>query len=117
MPETPQSTPSTHGRPSQTTPDQPVEGALLPSADELRHWRANLRIVVPLLAVWLLVSFGAGILFVDTLNEYTLPFSDCPLGFWVAQQGSIYVFCLIILAYVLLMNWLERELGLAEDEH
>lgn len=82
--------------------------------DQRRYWRANLRLVGGLLGVWFLVSYGAGILFVEPLNEvYLLGF---PLGFWFAQQGSIYVFVALIWVYVRLMNRLDREFGVSEDE-
>ncbi|MEM7156641.1 MAG: DUF4212 domain-containing protein [Myxococcota bacterium] len=73
--------------------------------DQLRYWRANLRLVGALLGVWFLVSYGAGILFVEQLNEvYLLGF---PLGFWFAQQGSIYVFIGLILVYCVVMDRIE----------
>lgn len=59
-----------------------------------------------LLAVWFLVSFGCGILFVDTLNRVRI--GGFQLGFWFAQQGSIYVFVILIFVYVRLMNRLDR---------
>ena len=92
---------------------EPVD--FIPPSDEASHWKANLRVLLPLLVLWWLVSFGAGILFVEPLNRFTLPFSDCPLGFWFAQQGSIFVFVGIIYVYVRLMNRLDRELGVGED--
>ena len=61
-----------------------------------------------LLLVWAGVSFGCGILFADWLNQYRLPFSGFPLGFWFAQQGSIIVFVLCILVYCILINRLDR---------
>ncbi len=61
-----------------------------------------------LLCVWAFVSFGCGILFADLLNQYNLPFTGFPLGFWFAQQGSIVVFVLCILVYCLAMNRLDR---------
>lgn len=73
-----------------------------------RYWRANLRIMAVLLLVWAGVSFGCGILFADWLNQFRLPFTGFPLGFWFAQQGSIIVFVLCILAYCLLTNRLDR---------
>lgn len=73
--------------------------------DQRRYWRANLRLVGGLLGVWFLVSYGAGILFVEPLNEvYLLGF---PLGFWFAQQGSIYVFVGLILIYCVAMDRIE----------
>jgi putative solute:sodium symporter small subunit len=76
------------------------------------YWRANLRIVGSLMAVWAFVSFGCGILFRPMLDTYTLPFTSFPLGFWFAQQGAILVFCGFVIAYVLIMNRLESEHGL-----
>ncbi|MAY75996.1 MAG: hypothetical protein CMJ31_15015 [Phycisphaerae bacterium] len=77
-----------------------------------RYWRANLRILAALLVVWFVVSFGCGILFVEPLNK--LRIGEAPLGFWFAQQGAIYVFVVLIAVYVVLLNRLERRLGLRE---
>lgn len=73
-----------------------------------RYWRANVRIMAILLAIWAGVSFGCGILIADWLNQFKLPGTGFPLGFWFAQQGSILVFVLCILAYCILMNRLDR---------
>ena len=70
------------------------------------YWRANLRLIGILLGIWLLVSVGAGILFVEWLNRWKL--GALPLGFWFAQQGSIYVFVLLIFVYAWRMDRLER---------
>ena len=67
------------------------------------------------MAVWFVISYGAGILFVEPLNRFQLPGSGFPLGFWFAQQGSIYVFVILIFVYVFLMNRLDREFGVDED--
>jgi len=80
------------------------------------YWRRNVRYVSILLAVWFVVSYGAGILFVDALNAFHIPGTGFPLGFWFAQQGSIYVFVVLIFVYVWLMNRLDREFGVSEDE-
>ncbi len=85
----------------------------LPSRD---YWRANLTYVGALLAVWFVISYGAGILFVEPLNRFRLPGTGFPLGFWFAQQGSIYVFVALIFVYVFLMNRLDREFGVDEDD-
>ena len=74
-----------------------------------KYWRENLRYLVVLLTIWFLVSYGAGILFVDTLNEIKL--GGFKLGFWFAQQGSIYVFIILIFVYVRLMNKLDKKYG------
>ena len=72
-----------------------------------RYWRSNLRIMAALLVVWALASFGCGILFADWLNQFNLPMTGFPLGFWFAQQGSIVIFVLCILVYCLAMNRLD----------
>lgn len=63
--------------------------------------------MVVLLVLWALVGLGAGILVADSLNEYRIPGTGFPLGFWLAQQGSIIVFVLLILVYCLFMNQLD----------
>lgn len=75
--------------------------------DAKGYWRANLTWVGILLAIWFLVSYGCGILFVDALNEIRI--GGFQLGFWFAQQGSIYVFVLLIAAYVLIMKRLDAK--------
>ncbi len=70
------------------------------------YWRPNLRYVGILLAIWFLVSYGFGILLVEPLNQIRV--GGFPLGFWFAQQGSIYVFVILIFVYVRLMNRLDR---------
>jgi len=80
------------------------------------YWWRNLTYVAGLLAVWFAASFGAGILFVEPLNRITIPGTGFPLGFWFAQQGSIYVFVVLIFVYVVLMNRLDREFGVEETD-
>ncbi len=79
------------------------------------YWNANVRYLVLLLTIWFAVSFGFGILLAEPLNGYRLPGSGFKLGFWFAQQGSIYTFVAIIFVYVRLMNRLDREYGVAEE--
>ena len=74
-------------------------------AARARYWRKNLSWLGGLLSVWFLVSYGCGILFVDHLDKFKL--GGVPLGFWFAQQGSIYVFVVLIAVYVLVMNRLD----------
>ncbi|MDX1563260.1 MAG: DUF4212 domain-containing protein [Gammaproteobacteria bacterium] len=74
-----------------------------------RYWRANLRIMAILLAAWALVSLGCAIVFADWLNQFNLPFTGFPLGFWFAQQGSIATFVIIILIYCVAMNRLDAK--------
>ncbi len=86
------------------------------SADHAaRYWRANLITLAWLLSIWFVVSFGCGILFCDALNQFRLPGTGLKLGFWFAQQGSIYVFVILIFVYVWRMNRLDKRFGLRED--
>ena len=78
------------------------------------YWRANLRLTAWLLLLWFLVSFGAGILFVDELN--TIRLGGFKLGFWFAQQGSIYLFVVLIFVYVWRMNRLDKDYDVDEGE-
>ena len=94
----------------QTLRDQPK---LMKMSSSKLYWRKNLRYLILLLTIWFLVSFGASILFVDQLN--TIKIGGFPLGFWFAQQGSIYVFVILIFVYVWLMNRLDVEFNVNED--
>jgi len=84
-----------------------------PSDNRRAYWRANLRIVAYLMTVWFIVSFGCGILFVEQLNKIQI--GGYKLGFWMAQQGSIYVFVALIFIYVRLMNKLDDKYGFSEQ--
>jgi putative solute:sodium symporter small subunit len=75
--------------------------------DATSYWKKNLRYLGILLTIWFVVSFGAGILFKDALDAFHI--GGFPVGFWFAQQGSIYVFVLLIFVYVRLMNKLDKE--------
>ncbi|MBI1291933.1 DUF4212 domain-containing protein [bacterium] len=70
------------------------------------YWRANVRLIVVLLSIWAFVSLGCSILFVDLLNR--IPFFGVPFGFWMAQQGTIWVFLGLIAVYVWRMQVLDR---------
>lgn len=83
-------------------------------AQRQEYWRKNIRFMAGLLVIWASVSFGAGIFFVEQLNQFS--FIGYPLGFWFAQQGSIIVFVLLIAAYVVRMDRLDAEFGISEDE-
>ena len=72
--------------------------------------------LVGLLAVWFLASYGAGILFAERLDQIRIPGTGFPVGFWFAQQGSIYVFVVLIFVYVWLMNRLDRRFGVADND-
>ena len=78
------------------------------------YWNSNLKIVSILLVIWFLVSFGFGILFSDTLDQIKI--GGFKLGFWFAQQGSIYIFVLIIFVYVWLMKRLDKRVSEKEEK-
>lgn len=77
------------------------------------YWRANLKLIGRLLVLWFAVSFGAGILFVDLLN--LIQIGGYKLGFWFAQQGSIYVFIILTFYYAHRMAILDKTFGVDED--
>jgi len=77
------------------------------------YWKENIRIVLSLLSVWFLVSFGMSILFVDYLDNFR--FFGFKLGFWMAQQGAIYFFVVIIFVYVYKMKKLDRKYNVDEN--
>jgi putative solute:sodium symporter small subunit len=79
------------------------------------YWRTNIRYVAILLSVWFSVSYLCGIVFVEPLNRVRIPGTGFKLGFWFAQQGSIYVFVVLIFVYVRLMNRLDDKHGVSED--
>lgn len=77
------------------------------------YWRANLKLMAVLLAIWFIVSFGAGVIFADFLNQFR--FFGFKLGFFFAQQGAMYVFVLLIFYYAWKMNRLERQYQVDEE--
>ena len=77
------------------------------------YWKANLRLLFLCLIIWFIVSYGCGILLVDVLN--TISLGGYPLGFWFAQQGSIYTFVALIFFYASRMNKLDRQFDVHED--
>lgn len=93
-------------------PDREVKA--VDATQRQEYWRRNLRLMSVLLTIWAVVSFGAGILFVDFLNQVS--FIGVPLGFWMAQQGSIITFVVLIAVYVWRMDRLDKEYGIEEFE-
>ena len=83
-------------------------------SDNKSYWRKNLRLMLCLLSLWFLVSFGCGILFNDWLNQFRL--FGFKLGFWFSQQGAIFTFVALIFVYAWRMNRLDKEFGVDEDE-
>ncbi|GAB5520095.1 MAG: DUF4212 domain-containing protein [Rhodothermales bacterium] len=86
--------------------------SLTSHADRQRYWQKQIRRITVLLAIWAIVAFGMSILFVEPLN--TINADSMPLGFWMAQQGSIYVFVILLLVNALLADRADREFGLDE---
>ncbi|WP_421992555.1 DUF4212 domain-containing protein [Qipengyuania sp.] len=80
------------------------------SETEGAYWRENLRLLIGLMAIWFACSYGAGILFRGFLDQFML--GGYPLGFWFAQQGSIYIFIALIFFYVVRMKQIERKYDL-----
>ena len=76
------------------------------------YWDENIKLVLSLLSIWAIVSFGCSILLVDVLNEIT--FMGFKLGFWFAQQGAMYVFLILIFVYVKRSNALDQKYGVDE---
>jgi putative solute:sodium symporter small subunit len=93
-----------------------LEGPTMPLNDQKMqaYWRENLRLLGILLSIWFLSSFGLGILWVDWLDQYQL--GGFKLGFWFAQQGSIYIFVVLIFIYVYAANRLDKKYGVDESE-
>jgi putative solute:sodium symporter small subunit len=93
-------------RPSVTDPETVARHA--------EYWRRNVRYLGILISIWFVVSYGFGIILADSLNAFQIPGTNYPVGFWFAQQGSIYVFVVLIFVYVRLMNGLDREFQVDE---
>ena len=79
-----------------------------------RYWKTNLKYLAILLSIWFIASYGCAILFVDFLDQFQI--GGFKLGFWFAQQGSIYAFVVLIFVYVYLMNRLDKEYNVDERE-
>ena len=77
------------------------------------YWSATLGLLTRIMIIWFLVSFGAGILFVDVLNSIKL--GGYPLGFWFAHQGSIYIFVILIFYYAKKMGEIDRKFDVHEE--
>jgi len=77
------------------------------------YWQANIKLVLKLLTIWFIVGFGCSILFVDLLN--TIQIGGYKLGFWFAQQGSIYVFVILTFYYARRIGQIDREFGVDEE--
>ena len=78
------------------------------------YWKSNIKIVSALLSIWFFISFGCGILLVDFLDQFRL--GGFKLGFWIAQQGAIFVFVGLIYTYIYLMDKLDKEYNLQSSK-
>ena len=83
------------------------------SGSAAEYWKANLRLLGICLAIWFVVSYVCGIMLVDVLNKIHL--GGYPLGFWFAQQGSIYTFVILIFVYAKQMGKLDQQFDVHED--
>ena len=79
------------------------------------YWKANIRLLIILLSIWLLIWFGFGIILSDFLDQFSI--GGFKLGFWFAQQGSIYGFVILIFVYVFAMNRIEKKLNSNKEEN
>ncbi len=82
------------------------------TANKNSYWRSNLIIVALLLSIWFLVGYVCSIFFVEQLNQ--IPIGKVGLGFWMAQQGSIFVFVVLVLIYAIWMDRVDRRHGVSE---
>jgi putative solute:sodium symporter small subunit len=82
------------------------------SSKRAAYWKANLRLRAVLLTIWFIISYGFGIILVEPLN--TIRIGGYKLGFWFAQQGSMYGFVVLIFVYARKMAKLDREYGVEE---
>ena len=82
------------------------------TTQKLSYWQRNLRLIVTCLVIWFVVSYGFGLLLVEPLN--TIRLGGYKLGFWFAQQGSIYTFVALVFYYAYAMNKRDKEFGVEE---
>lgn len=107
-------TPPTDAEPRHSQTRLPAGG--LSPEQRAAYWSRNIRLLLTLLLIWAVASFGCGVLLRDWLDQWMLPGSNFPLGFWFAQQGSIITFVILVFVYARRMNKLDQEFGVAEDE-
>ncbi len=88
-------------------------GESMHAENRMAYWRANLKLVALCLLIWFVCSFGFGILLVEPLNQFRI--GGFQLGFWFAQQGSIYIFVALIFFYAWRMNRIDRQFDVHED--
>ncbi|BDS08778.1 hypothetical protein NT6N_38180 [Oceaniferula spumae] len=99
---------------SENTPPDPSSAQT--AAQGSLYWKKNITILSCILLVWFTVSFGCGILFRDWLDAHFPMVGNAPFGFWMAQQGSIICFVLLLIIYSFLMNRLDKTSGYVTSE-
>lgn len=102
--------------PSAETGDSPpAPEATLPAPHRATYLRASLKVVFVLLLIWFIVSFGCGIFFRSWLDEHAPSVGNAPFGFWMAQQGAVICFVVLLVVYAVCMNRLDRRFKVGED--
>ena len=81
-------------------------------ADNKNYWKENISLIIKCLTIWFIVSYGCSIIFVELLNNIRL--GGYKLGFWFAQQGSIYTFVILIFYYVYEIDKIDKRYGIAD---
>jgi len=81
-----------------------------------RYWKQCLNVVYAILGIWAFISLGCGVLFRDFLDNAMPNVGHAPFGFWMAQQGAIIGFLILLFVYMVVMNGLDRRHGFNEDE-
>ena len=87
-----------------------LKGGFMDQNQKDAYWKENLKLIFILMGIWAFVSFGCSILFVDWLDQFE--FLGFKLGFWFAQQGSIYVFVALIIIYIFAMKKIDKKFNL-----
>ena len=81
-------------------------------SNRTRYWRANLKLVIVLLSIWVLVGYGLSIFFIESMNQINI--GQLGLGFWMAQQGSIFVFVALVVIYAVVMDRLDQKYNVSD---
>lgn len=81
-------------------------------SNRTRYWRANLKLVIVLLSIWFLVGYGLSIFFIESMNQINI--GQLGLGFWMAQQGSIFVFVALVVIYAVVMDRLDQKYNVSD---
>ena len=85
---------------------------MMSDSNRTRYWRANLKLVIVLLSIWFLVGYGLSIFFIESMNQINI--GQLGLGFWMAQQGSIFVFVALVVIYAVVMDRLDQKYNVSD---